>query len=57
MKKRYLIILLIATLITTNSVFSADFFPETGFDPFFSELDPTYQDEDMRHEHDTVINF
>ena len=57
MKKRYLIILLIFTLIANNAVFSMDFFPETGFDPFFSELDPTYQDEEMRHEHDTVINF
>ena len=44
-------------LFSSNSIRAVDFYPEMGMDPFYSSLDPEYIDEEMGHDHDTIINF
>ena len=55
--KKNLILICILTIISMNVSYGADFYPEMGMNPFFSELNPEYLDEDMMHEHDTIMDF
>lgn len=44
-------------MLMPNSIMAMDYYPEMGTDPFFSELNPEYLDEEMSHDHDTIVNF
>ena len=45
MKKIKLILILLSILISNETVLAMDFYPDLGMDPFYSSLNPTYNEE------------
>lgn len=46
MKRTYIFIILFILLVFPANSFAMDYYPELGVDPFYSELNPTYEKED-----------
>ncbi len=58
MKKKYLILILLYSLVVQSMAISVDYYPEIGGDPFYSSLNPMIEDEEENSiEHDTLFGL
>ncbi len=59
MKRKYLLLILICSVIVQGTGFAVDYYPEMGMDPFYSSLNPTVlnEEDDNVIEHDTLVDL
>lgn len=59
MKKTYLILILLYSLVVQSIAAAVDFYPEMGVDPFYSSLNPMVEPEEQENysEHDSLFGL